>query len=304
MAKSRTTDEFIEESKAIHGDRYDYSKVVYVNSTTKVIIICPTHGEFEQSPPHHLNGSKCYMCSGKNKTTEMFINESKAIHGDKYDYSKVKYIKSSIYVTIICPDHGEFEQIPDNHLRGNNCHKCNGNKLLTTKDFIEKSKRVHGNKYNYSIAKYRKSKSKVNIICPEHGQFKQTASNHMFGHGCPNCRESKGEKTIKNFLLKNKISFNKEKTFDGCRDKGLLPFDFYLDEFNICIEFDGMQHFVAVDVWGGENGLLEQKRRDLIKTQYCVDSNIKLLRISYKENIIDKIKNFLQNENILQIIHS
>ena len=109
------TKEFIEKAKRIHGDKYDYSKVKYVNNRTKVCIICPEHGEFWQRPTSHLKGCICYRCSQKAKakkqkksSTNEFIEKAKKIHGDKYDYSKVEYINAKTKVCIICPEHGEF----------------------------------------------------------------------------------------------------------------------------------------------------------------------------------------------------
>ena len=117
--KTDKTKEFIAKAKAVHGDKYDYSKVNYVNSFTKVTIICPKHGEFEQTPNLHLKSQGCPNCYGNKKMTiEEFIKRAKEVHGDKYDYSKVKYVNALTKVTIICPIHGEFEQTPAKHLLG------------------------------------------------------------------------------------------------------------------------------------------------------------------------------------------
>ena len=125
----KTLDYFINESIKIHGNKYDYSKVKYVNSTTKVCIICPEHGEFWQTPNHHLRGQGCPKCSGRNKTTESVIKEFKKIHGNDYIYDKVEYVNNSTKVLIICPIHGEFWQTPDKHLQGEGCPVCKSSKL-------------------------------------------------------------------------------------------------------------------------------------------------------------------------------
>ena len=121
-----TTDEFIAKAKKIHGDKYDYSKVNYVNNYTKVCIICHEHGEFWQTPGAHLRGQGCPKCKSKKQTctTDEFIAKAKKIHGDKYDYSKVEYVNRKTKVCIICPKHGEFWQTPSAHLRGQGCPKC------------------------------------------------------------------------------------------------------------------------------------------------------------------------------------
>ena len=199
-----TTKNFIEKARKVHGDKYDYSKVNYVNNRTKVIIICPEHGEFEQTPASHLTGSGCPMCVGGIKfSKEQFIEKAREVHGDKYNYSKVNYINANTKVIIICPEHGEFEQTPGSHLYGQGCPKCANNIKLTTEQFIEKAKEVHGDKYDYSKVNYLNSYTKVTIICPEHGEFEQTPANHLVGKGCPKCKIEK----LKNNHKYNLIDF-------------------------------------------------------------------------------------------------
>lgn len=118
--QTSNTQEFVNKAREKHGTIYDYSKVDYVNCHTPVTIICSTHGEFQQTPMKHLDGQGCPKCCGKNKTTEDIINLSKQVHGDKYDYSKVNYISVYDPITIICPKHGEFQQLPYVHF-GNKC---------------------------------------------------------------------------------------------------------------------------------------------------------------------------------------
>ena len=189
-------DLFINKAKKVHGDKYDYSKVDYVNSQTKVCIICPEHGEFWQTPAEHVRGKSCPLCanikrgSKKRLTIEEFINKSKKVHGNKYDYSKVEYKNASTKVCIICPEHGEFMQIPMAHINGEGCPKCAG-KMLKTEDIIKKFKQVHGDKYDYSKVQYKRMDEKVCIICPEHGEFWQTPSKHILrNQGCPKCAKT------------------------------------------------------------------------------------------------------------------
>ena len=119
-------DEFITKAQSVHGNRYDYSKVVYVNNHTKVCIVCLIHGEFWQFPNNHINQKQgCpECCSNQKTTTEAFIEKSRSVHGDRYDYSKVVYKNNVTPVCIICPEHGEFWQKPMNHLAGCGCPEC------------------------------------------------------------------------------------------------------------------------------------------------------------------------------------
>ncbi len=203
-----TQEEIISKFKAIHGDKYDYSKVVFKKTTEKVCIICPEHGEFWQEPHAHLRGRGCPACGiirrsrAKTLSTQSFIEKAKSIHGDRYDYSKVNYTTTKEKVCIICPEHGEFLQEPHNHLQGMGCPKCgNAEKgvKLTIQEFVEKSNLVHGNKYDYSKVTYVNNRTPVLITCKKHGDFLQSPDVHMSGHGCPKCAvESRIEKQTLN----------------------------------------------------------------------------------------------------------
>ena len=190
----RDQTEYIAEARKVHGDRYDYSKVVYVCMSEKITIICRVHGEFIQSPSGHTSGSGCRKChlDSVRKTVDKFIEESIAIHGDRYDYSKVEYKNSNDYVAIICKDHGIFQQWPANHLQGKGCFECQRDRLRSnTEEFIEKGIAAHGDRYDYSKVVYVRTSDKVTIICKEHGEFQQTPHVHSAGHGCLACANSK-----------------------------------------------------------------------------------------------------------------
>lgn len=187
--KRLTTKEFVSRAKVIHGGKYNYSKSIYISAKTKMIIICPKHGEFEQISYDHLSGHGCRKCAGNfPSNNEAFINKSNNIHGHIYDYSKVKYINAYTKIIIVCPKHGEFKQTPNNHLGGKGCPKCNNNNIPLNNDiFVARSRRVHDNKYDYSKVNYIKNDTKVIILCPKHGEFRQRPSDHMNGRGCSKC---------------------------------------------------------------------------------------------------------------------
>jgi len=192
-ARKNTQEQFIHDAIKIHGEKYDYSKVVYNGCDNDVIIICKTHCEFIQTPYHHLKRqhgcAKCGFISTSIKQTKPqneFIEDAIKVHGDKYDYSKVEYIKSSKPVTIICKIHDEFLQAPSSHLTGAGCPKCVGrNKSIhkINQEFID----IHGDKYDYSKVEYINAKTPVIIICKIHGEFIQTPKRHLRGCGCNKC---------------------------------------------------------------------------------------------------------------------
>ena len=284
--------DFTKKAHEKHGDKYDYSKVKYENAITKVCIICtePEHGEFWQLPSNHLSGQGCPKCGVKNSsekqtsTIEEFIKKAKELHGDKYDYSKVKYENAITKVCIICtePEHGEFWQTPSSHLSGSGCPKCSlidsaNNRRSSKSDFIKKANEVHGDKYDYSKVDYVNSVTKVCIICKEHGKFLQNPSNHAQGQGCPKCNLSHLERDVMNYLDEVGITYDYQKRFDWL---GRQSLDFYLPDYNVGIECQGRQHFFPVEYFGGKEGLNECKKLDKHKFKKCQKNGIKVLYYS------------------------
>jgi len=291
---------FIEKANVVHGNKYNYSKINYINSKTKIIIICPIHGEFEQIPNKHIiRKHGCPKCSKRKKhTKEYFIDVATSLHNNKYDYSLVDYINIKTKVIIICPIHGEFKQVPESHIKqGCGCPKCSKKYKYNNIDFIELSNVIHNNKYIYTKINYINNYTKINIICPTHGEFIQTPSNHLSGKGCNICGESKNELLIKEYLDKNNIIFIREHKFDECLYIRRLPFDFYLPEINTCIEFNGKQHYEPIDFFGGIDGFKKQVNRDNIKETFCKENNINLLKIKYDENPISKLIEYFNLSN-------
>lgn len=283
-----TTEEFIEKSILIHGNEYDYSKVKYINATKKVIIICKIHGEFLQNPGSHLEGSRCADCYGtKNYSIDDFINDAIKKHGYKYDYSKVNYVNCKTKIEIICPTHGSFLQVPNSHVRFG-CQECAYSKLrMTTEEFKTKAGERHNHIYDYTYVEYKGCNDKIKINCLMHGIFLSNPSDHLKGIGCPACSHSKGELKIREILENKNIEFTPQKRFPDCKDIKPLVFDFYVPNLNLCIEFDGKQHFENIEYFGGEKAFKLTQKRDEIKNNYCRDNNIKLLRIRYDQDIIE-----------------
>ena len=213
-----TTKEFIKKAQNIHNNKYNYSKTIYVNSKTKIVLECPVHGEITQNPRAHLNSCGCQYCASNKITTTTFINKSNEIHDFLYSYNKSIYVSMRKKLKIKCKIHGIFEQEPRAHLAGQGCPKCG---LLSPKrykkdlnHFIDLANNVHNNFYDYSKTIYENSKTKVIITCPIHGDFKQRASAHTSGQKCPKCSISKPI-TTKEFIRKaqnihnNKYDYSK-----------------------------------------------------------------------------------------------
>lgn len=189
---------FIEKAKLVHGERYDYSEVVYCNNYTKIKIICPIHGVFLKTPSNHLIGQGCVFCSrqsvGGSKALSVngFVFRAREVHGGKYNYEQVEYKNNRTPVLIVCPQHGSFSQSPSNHLKYG-CKECGklvaaSKQAKTTGRFIEEALSVHSGKYSYEPTVYHKSHDKVLIDCPIHGIFRQSPNAHLRGQGCPSCK--------------------------------------------------------------------------------------------------------------------
>lgn len=298
MAKKLTTEEFIKRAKEVHGDKYDYSRVEYVNIFTPVSIICSVHGLFKQLPNGHINGKQeCPKCSHQSypSTKEDFVEKSKLIYGDKYTYEKVDYKNNKTKVIITCSEHGDFSVRPDNFLHGHGCKKCAINKSpqcqpWTTEEFIERAKKIYPNKYTYEKTNYKNYKTKIIVTCEKHGDFETDPDNFLHGHSCPHCAKSLMENRVKQLLDECQINYEQQKTFNWLKNIGKLKIDFYLPDYNIALECQGLQHYKPIEMFGGEERLKIIQERDRIKKDLCEKHGIKIL---YFSDFKDKLPNFV-----------
>lgn len=387
------TAEFINKAINVHGDKFNYTKVEYKGSHSKVCIICPEHGEFKQTPTNHLSGNGCADCAAKYfrgkyrlTTLETFVKQAEDIHQGKYDYSKVEWKNTRTPITIICPIHGEFSQIPQNHIRNRcGCRKC-GREITksklskyNTEYFIVNAIKRHGDKYSYVNSKCFNATDKVDIECPVHGVFPQLANQHLQGHGCPDCNfdqmasdrsmgkenfiarskdlfsekfdyskveyvngqtnvvlickihnefkvrpnahltkksgcpicnESKLEREFASILDKQDVKYERQKKFKWLGKQSL---DFYLQEYSIAIECQGVQHFKPVDFAGkgvewANKAFDEIKKRDDIKLKKCLSHNIEMIYVVDNEEYFESKYHFdiaepFSNKVSYKIIH-
>lgn len=298
------TNEWIEKVKKVHGERYDYSKVEYVNNSTKICIICKEHGEFWQKPADHIKGRNCPKCTGHFMDKNFFLIKAKDIYKDKsgnplYDYSLVDYKDSSTYITIIChkidpktgKEHGKYSKTPNKHLSGQGCPLC-GNESgglknsLSNEEFLKKA---FTDEYEY-LTEYVTAKTKIHIQCKKCGyKFWQEAFSHLSGCGCPVCNESKLEKEVTKYLNEQNIRHEKQKRFEWL---GRQSLDFYLLDYSIAIECQGIQHFEPKDFFGGDNGLAEILKRDYRKLKKCLSNNIEMIYVIDNEKYLENKYHF------------
>jgi hypothetical protein len=193
-----TTATWLERFAAKHGDRYSYPPQEIRGGKSKVTIICPDHGPFEQAAGKHAEGDHCRECSyidrGRRQRfdTPTWIARARAVHGDRYDYTHVVYRGDQLKVIIVCTNHGEFRQVAGWHTQGRGCPTCGNERKAAGRQkdlahFVERARAAHGDKYDYSQTVYSNALAKVTIVCPKHGIFEQTPANHGYGYGCQKC---------------------------------------------------------------------------------------------------------------------
>lgn len=283
--RTKTTEYFVTKARKVHGDKYDYSKVDYIHSEKKVIILCSSHGEFLQTASEHLQGSGCIVCRNEKNTkpVAVFLSEANNIHKNKYDYHKMKYSNSTEKIIIVCKIHGEFNQTPTEHIQGYGCPKCGGSFPLTTEEFIEKAKKVHGDKYDYSKTVYTRTKNKVTIICKKHGEFQQTANAHVSAKkGCEKCTVGISNKEIQ---LLNELKIPIEH-----RQKYIKPY--YVDG-----EIDNTIYEFLGDFWHGNPALYKRKDiNEVTNTTFGQLYDKTIIRFDALVNLGYSIKYIWENE--------
>ncbi len=316
FSNSRTsnTEQFIEKANKIHQHKFEYSKTIYKRWNIDVTIICKAHGEFKQRPNNHLNGSGCPVCAenfrqekflARRLTNDEFIERASKIHNNKYFYN-TPYINAKTSIIITCSIHGNFTQNPFGHLSGKGCRKCGfivnePRRTVTTDEFIQKAKEIHGSQYSYEKFVYLSNNSKSIIICAKHGDFKQSGASHLRGSGCPQCKESRGEKAICALLKELEVSHERQYKIEECKNKYKLPFDFaifYKNKLCGLIEYQGKQHFYPIKCWGGNETLQYVQNNDRIKKQYCIDNCIPFITISYKDNLYRRVYEFIEKVHL------
>ena len=323
--KRKTTEEFIEEARKIHGDKYNYSKAEYVNQLTKVCIICPIHGEFWQTPKQHLRGQGCQKCGlfrnkkhnigtkprGKKYTQKEFIDKLQEIYGDLYDYSKVEYRNRSSKIILICKKHGEFiKSATDLINKKTGCPFCNIEKKaeryrLGKNNFIKKANDIFHGLYDYKNVVYVNNTTKVEILCKKHGSFLCTPHNHLKGRGCPICKSESYvyEDRLYNFL---KTIFDEKEIIRQYKDGWLTnnkSLDFFIPKYKLCIEHQGSQHYYLTRYEGDNNDKLKKRiQNDIDKYNECISNGVNVLYFTYELNKIPNncFHELIINENELK----
>lgn len=299
MPRALTRDSFIEKANSIFNGKYSYEKVNYVDYKTEVTITCPIHGDFKQRPSNHLKGHGCPLCAknGVKPTLEAF----RARFSDKMiNLSEFEYKRATDAGKCLCERCGNvWYTTPMSLMKGSGCPRCAKERRVMKRtsnidEFIRKFQEKHGINYDFSEAKYVNAITKMAVICPSHGKFFITPNDLLSGHGCPICSSSRLESEVRKILSENGIAFEEQKRFEWLRLKKPLSLDFYLPKQNIAIECQGIQHYKAIERFGGEEELVRIKNRDFIKKELCEKQGITLVYYSksdilLKEGLTDNI---------------
>ena len=308
MGKRKTTEEFKKELIGRNIELLDE----YINNKIPIRFRCLVCGNIWEARPNNiLSNYGCPVCGrrksaqSRTKTVETFIEQANLVHNNFYTYDKAIYKRDDQKLTITCPIHGDFEQLPTNHLQGHGCPKCSADQTIerltyTKEAFIEKAILIHNNKYSYDDVEYVDCRTPVLIKCPVHGDFEQIPYYHLQGHGCPKCAGSSGEQYIITLLNNLNVPYKYQHRITV--NNQLLVIDFYIEynNSNYYIEYNGEQHYIPIEHFGGKLKFERQVNRDTMLRDYCKDNNINLVEIPYtmsRTDILDLLEHlFISND--------
>lgn len=318
--KSRqpSIEELFDKLAKIHNGVYKYPQKIYENNRTKINIECTICGNvFTQTIGQHLTGCGCPHCANaKNadrcrSTIQEFIKKVQNIYGDQIGFDKTEYKGATQKTWFFCKKcQRYFLQTPASLLSGHACQFCGRaagmeKRSIKPSAIIDRLVELYGDDFTYYKEKITRINRKAPFTCKHCKKtFYATPKQLLMGNGCPKCKRSRGERFISKWLKENNINFIEQKSFSDCRDKQPLPFDFFLPDYNMCIEFQGPQHFNAhffiTRTKSKEKGneLFEtQKRHDQIKKDYCKKNGIQLREIKYTKSLSTTQKSL---ENIIE----
>ena len=300
MSKKKTHEEYVQELLAKNPNVLVAEK--YINMDTPTLHYCTSHDEYWKTTPYRaLQGVGCKECKKEKfrqtrcKTQQQYIKEVETINTNIIVVGQ--YIDAKTPIKHYCKTHDIFwDTLPDNILHGCGCVECGKDKIgnknkKSHNEYITELEKINPNVE--VMEEYIDANTAILHMCKIDGhKWYARPGNILFGKGCPQCNESHGEKQIRQWLDNHYIKYITQKTFDDCKNRRVLPFDFYISDYNLCIEYDGEQHYRPVDFFGGDERFQQCQYHDTIKTKYCKDNNIHLLRIPYFKNIEEELRAF------------
>lgn len=288
---SRTHEDYVRQVKEISPD----IEVIgtYINSNTKVKFHCLIDDYiWDVYPNSILKGVGCPRCAQKERyTTITFKEKMFNIHPDIEIVGE--YVNINTKVKCMCQNGHMFNGLPKNLYKGEGCPICAGNAKKTHEQYVKEVSQI--NDEIEVLGNYINCNTPIQHRCKKCNYIWVSKPGHVLKwHGCPICHSSIGERTVEKYLNDHSIRYIRQYIFEDCKNIRVLPFDFYLCDLNVCIEYDGIQHFQPIDYFGGEEEFAKLNLRDKIKTDYCLSNNIPLLRIGYNEDVNQSLDKFLQ----------
>ena len=296
MPRKKTLEEYLKECKE---KGLDLPIEDYVNNKTKIRFKCSRGHIYIQRPDHHLDNHGCKFCATiklsnkRRKTTKEYIKECKE---KGLDLPIESYVNTHTKIKHKCAKCGKvYKQVPSYHLQGQGCPKCATDNLSNIKRKSQERyiKECKDKGYDLPIEEYVNAHTKINYKCSKGHIYKQTPDDHLHNKGCPVCNESHGERFIRNYLDKNNIKYEPQKRFYNLKDKTYLSYDFYLPNYNTLIEYQGEQHYISKDYFGGNKQLEKQQYHDKLKHDYAINNGYILLEPTYKLDTQEKINKYL-----------
>lgn len=293
MGRKKTHEEYVGQVVKINPNVEVVGE--YINSKTRVLHKCRIDGcEWYSFPDNILHGHGCPKCSNNKKKSHIeYVEEVRTINSN-IDVVGT-YINNMTPIAHMCKIHNYiWDVLPLNILKGKGCPICACVLKKTHEEYVKEVSLIDNS--IEVVGQYVNAKTKILHKCKIDGhEWLTEPTNVLYGKGCPLCNKSHGEKSIDTYLINNNVKFTPQYTFVDCRNIKKLPFDFYLHDYNACIEYDGIQHFEPRDLFGGQPALEETQKHDKIKTDYCLANNIKLLRIRYDEDIVIALDDFFNS---------
>lgn len=306
--KRRTHDDYVKELVIINPNIEVIG--LYTNSHTKISHKCKIcEHKWEAWPCNILKGTGCPKCANNKKANDRSFTRDEYIDKLAYVNPYIEFVgeykNANTRAAHLCKMCGyKWMAYPSNVLSGKGCKKCADQ---ISADARRKTHAVYVTQVsnvNDSIIvldEYINAKTPIKHRCKMCGyEWSASPDSVLHGHGCPKCIESHGEKIIEEYLRNHQIKFEQQYTFLDCRNKKPLPFDFYIPSMNVCIEYDGIQHFEPVKHFGGVDALKQRQYNDNIKTNYCLSHNIDLLRIKYDQDINNELDIFWNNTKLIE----
>lgn len=285
MAKKKTSEEYYNECKE---KGLDLPIEDYVNNSTKIKHKCKQGHIYKQRPADHLHGQGCPKCKGGVSYSSLdYYNECKS---RGLDLPVEPYVNAKTKIKHICKQGHTYKQIPRNHLQGQGCPRCSKKHSYTPKEYCDLCE-LKG--LDLPVEDYINTKTKIKHRCSKGHIYEQTPSKHLEGRGCFICNESHGEKYIRNYLNSNSIKYIPQKKFQDLKDKTYLSYDFYLPDYHILIEYQGIQHYTSSEYFGGDKQLEKQQEHDRIKRRYAKDNGYRLLELKYTLNTQELVDKYL-----------